>query len=210
MGDCVRVTESKKRSFMSHLIGLPAPDFSVQGVSQKGEIQQYSLSDFKGKNIVLFFYPLDFTFVCPLELVQMSKIAEKFEQENAVVLGVSIDSEHTHAAWRSTDVSKGGIGALNYPLLADVNRELITAYGAMNQDGPQVALRATVIIDSEGTVRIHQLNDLPIGRNPDEILRLVKAINFNKEHGDVCPPKWDEGSKSLKPNKDSLLAYLEG
>ncbi|MCP8352297.1 peroxiredoxin [Candidatus Synchoanobacter obligatus] len=191
---------------MSHLVGQKAPEFTVQGVSASGDIKSYSLAEFKGKHVVLFFYPLDFTFVCPLELFEMSKLAGEFEQENAVVLGVSIDSEHTHAAWRNTAVSDGGVGALNFPLLADIDRHMMTAYGVANTS-PNVALRATIIIDPEGMVRIQQLNDLPVGRNPSEILRLVKSLAFHDEHGDVCPPSWEPGAKSLSPTKESLLAY---
>ena len=193
---------------MNHLIGCQAPSFSVAGVSPEGEIKTYNLQDFAGKYVVLFFYPLDFTFVCPLELLKMSQMANDFADNNAVVLGVSVDSEHTHAAWRSTSLAQGGIGDLNIPLLADINREVMSAYGVMNNGSPKVALRATTIIDPEGMVRIHQVNDLPIGRNPQEILRLVKALQFHEEHGDVCPPSWDTGDLSLKPNKDSLTAYM--
>jgi peroxiredoxin (alkyl hydroperoxide reductase subunit C) len=192
---------------MRQLVGQKAPDFKVQGVSPEGEIKTYQLADFEGKYVVLFFYPLDFTFVCPLELLEMSKLATSFEQENAVVLGISIDSVHTHAAWRQTAVSQGGIGQLSYPLLSDVNRELIEQYGVANAD-PKVALRATVIIDTKGVVRTYHVNDLPIGRNPQEVLRLVKSIEFHDQHGDVCPPNWEPGSQSLKPTAEGLKAYL--
>lgn len=193
---------------MSHLIGVKAPEFSVCGVTEQGEFETYNLDRFKGQNVVLFFYPLDFTFVCPLELVMLNGLVSEFKKENAVVLGVSIDSEHTHRAWREAPVEQGGVGALNFPLLSDVDRDIMTNYSVMNHHSPKVALRGTVIIDTEGLIRIHQINDLPIGRNPEEILRLVKAMNFHKEHGDVCPPKWEHGSKSLNPNKEGLLKYL--
>jgi peroxiredoxin (alkyl hydroperoxide reductase subunit C) len=120
---------------------------------------------------------------------------------------ISIDSVHTHAAWRQTAVSQGGIGQLSYPLLSDVNRELIEQYGVANAD-PKVALRATVIIDTKGVVRTYHVNDLPIGRNPQEVLRLVKSIEFHDQHGDVCPPNWEPGSQSLKPTAEGLKAYL--
>ena len=193
---------------MNQMIGQKAPAFSLNGVSPSGEIQSYTLEDFKGKYVVLFFYPLDFTFVCPLELLEMSKMAKEFEENNAVVLGVSVDSEHSHAAWRSLDPKQGGIGALQFPLLADVDKALIDTYGVAN-NSPKIALRATVIIDPEGVVRVQHVNDLPIGRNPSEILRLVKGIEFHTQHGDVCPPNWQPGDKSLKPNKESLLAYQD-
>lgn len=193
---------------MSQLIGEKAPKFNVTGVSEKGELKQYSLEDFEGQYIVLFFYPLDFTFVCPLELLQMSALIPEFKANNAVVLGVSIDSEHTHSAWRNTPIKQGGIGQLAFPLLADVDREMILSYGVMNQK-PAVALRGTVIIDPKQMVRVHHVNDLPLGRNPDEILRLVKAIDFHEKNGDVCPPKWESGDKSLKPDREGLLAYQE-
>ncbi len=191
---------------MNHIVGQKAPGFSVKGVSPEGEIKTYQLSELEGKYVVLFFYPLDFTFVCPLELLEMSKLAGDFAKENAVILGISVDSEHTHAAWRNTPIKLGGIGQLAYPLLSDVNRDIISQYGVANQD-PKVALRATVIIDPKGIVRIYHVNDLPLGRNPQEILRLVKSIDFHDTHGDVCPPNWEPGSLSLKPTADGLKAY---
>lgn len=194
---------------MHQLIGEKAPSFDVMGVSEDGEIKQYRLEDFEGQYVVLFFYPLDFTFVCPLEILGMSELIPQFKEKNAVVLGVSIDSEHTHNAWRNTDVKQGGIGNIAFPLLADIDRDIINSYGVMNSR-PNVALRGTVIIDPKGLVRIHQVNDLPIGRNPDEILRLVSAIDFHEKHGDVCPPKWKSGDKSLKPNKNGLIEYHSG
>lgn len=193
---------------MNQLIGEKAPSFTVMGVSEKGEIQQYSLEDFEGQYVVLFFYPLDFTFVCPLELMHMSTLIPRFKELNAVVLGVSVDSEHTHSAWRNTAVKDGGIGQLAFPLLSDIDREMMLSYGVMNHK-PNVALRGTIIIDPKGLVRVQHINDLPLGRNPDEILRLVSAIDYHEKHGDVCPPKWEMGDKSLKPNKESLLAYHE-
>ena len=192
---------------MNQLIGQKAPNFKVKGVSPEGEIKTYELSDFEGQYVVLFFYPLDFTFVCPLELLEMSKLTPEFQKENAVVLGVSIDSEHTHAAWRATEVSQGGVGQLAYPLLSDINREIINQYGVANQD-PKVALRATVIIDPKGNIRTYHVNDLPIGRNPQEILRLVKSIEFHEQNGDVCPPNWTPGNHSLKPTAEGLKTYL--
>lgn len=191
---------------MNQMIGNLAPHFSVNGISPAGEIKTYSLSDFAGKYVVLFFYPHDFTFVCPLELLEMSQMVKEFEENNAVVLGVSVDSEHTHAAWRTMDPKNGGVGELQFPLLADVDRLLIDTYGVAN-NSPKIALRATVIIDPKGVVRVQHVNDLPLGRNPHEILRLVKGIEFHEQNGDVCPPNWQPGQKSLKPNKESLLAY---
>ena len=193
---------------MSQMIGQKAPNFSLKGVSETGEIRTYTLEEFAGKYVVLFFYPLDFTFVCPLELLEMSKMAKDFSDNNAVVLGVSVDSEHTHAAWRTLDPQHGGVGALNFPLLADVDKTLIDTYSVANAS-PKIALRATVIIDPTGTIRVQHVNDLPLGRNPSEILRLVKSIEFHEQNGDVCPPNWQPGEKSLKPNKESLIAYQE-
>ena len=163
---------------------------------------------FKGQYVVLFFYPMDFTFVCPLEL-EMNQMMSAFEKENVVVLGVSLDSEHTHLAWRSTPVEKGGIGSLAFPLLADVSRELTTAYEALNTSSPRVPMRSTVIIDPEGFVRIVQCNDLPLGRSPAEILRLIKALKFHAEHGEVCPPDWQQGEQALAESKEGLQTYLD-
>jgi peroxiredoxin 2/4 len=191
---------------MNQLIGQKAPSFSLQGVSPQGKVTTYELSDYEGQYVVLFFYPLDFTFVCPLELLEMSQMVDDFKKENTAVLGVSIDSEHTHAAWRNTPVKEGGVGQIAFPLLADVDKTLMTSYGVANTS-PQVALRATIIIDPKGEVRVQHINDLPLGRNPGEILRLVKSIEFHDTHGDVCPPNWEPGKKALKPTKDGLLAY---
>jgi peroxiredoxin (alkyl hydroperoxide reductase subunit C) len=193
---------------MNQLIGEKAPSFNVTGVSETGEIKQYCLEDYEGQYVVLFFYPLDFTFVCPLELLNMSALIPQFTSLNAVVLGVSIDSEHTHSAWRNTPVKSGGIGKIQFPLLSDLDKEMMLNYGVMNQK-PSVALRGTIIIDPKGLVRIQHINDLPIGRNPDEILRLVSAIGFHEKYGDVCPPKWQAGEKALKPTKEGLLEYQE-
>lgn len=193
---------------MNQLIGEKAPGFDVTGVSETGEIRQYNLEDYEGRYVVLFFYPLDFTFVCPIELQRMSALVPTFNELNATVLGVSVDSEHTHSAWRNTDIKQGGIGQLNFPLLSDIDRDIMLSYGVMNNK-PNIALRGTVIIDPKGVVRIHHVNDLPIGRNPDEIVRLVSAIDFHEKNGDVCPPQWKKGDASFKPNKESLLTYVE-
>ncbi len=194
---------------MSQLIGYKAPEFKLNGVDKFGEFQQYDLAQFKGQYVVLFFYPMDFTFVCPLELVKMNQMIKQFEDKNCQVLGISLDSEHTHLAWRSTEVSKGGIGQLNFPLLSDISREVTTAYQAMNTSAPQVPMRATVIIDPKGVVRITHSNDLPIGRSPAEILRLVEALQHHEAYGDVCPPDWQAGEKSLAPTKSGLNQYIE-
>ncbi|UTC24648.1 peroxiredoxin [Candidatus Comchoanobacter bicostacola] len=194
---------------MSRLIGQKAPEFSVCGVDEKGEFQTYTLDMFKGKYVVLFFYPMDFTFVCPLELVKMSQMAKEFAAVNTQVLGVSLDSEHTHLAWRSLPVNQGGVGALNYPLLADITRKMTTDYEALHTGTPPVPLRATVIIDPNGIVRVSQSNDLPIGRNPQELLRLIKAVQFHDIHGDVCPPNWSDGEASLEASKEGLQSYLD-
>ncbi|MDC3181021.1 peroxiredoxin [Gammaproteobacteria bacterium] len=193
---------------MSQLIGYQAPDFSLTGVDEKGQFKEYQLAQFKGQYVVLFFYPMDFTFVCPLELIKLNQMIEKFKAKNCQVFGISLDSEHTHLAWRSTDTAQGGIGALNFPLLADVSREVTQAYQAMNTQSPRVPMRATIIIDPEGIVRIAHSNDLPIGRSPSEILRLIEALQHHEAHGEVCPPEWQTGEKSLEPSKAGLNQYI--
>jgi peroxiredoxin (alkyl hydroperoxide reductase subunit C) len=193
---------------MSQLIGYKAPDFKLNGVDENGEFKEYDLEQFKGKYVVLFFYPMDFTFVCPLELVKMNQMIDQFKAKNCQVLGVSLDSEHTHLAWRNTEMSQGGIGALSFPLLSDVSRDVTIAYQAMNTSAPKVPMRATIIIDPKGIVRVAQSNDLPIGRSPAEILRLVEALQHHEAHGDVCPPDWTEGQKSLAPSKAGLNQYI--
>lgn len=162
-----------------------------------GSFKQVSLSDYKGKHVVLFFYPLDFTFVCPTEIIAFSDKAAEFEKLGVQLLGVSVDSHYTHLAWRNLSRSEGGLGQIDYPLIADLNKEISKSYDVLLPDG--VALRGLFLIDKAGVVKHQVVNDLPLGRSVDEALRMVQALQFVEEHGEVCPANWHEGSRTIKP-----------
>lgn len=194
---------------MSVLVGRPAPDFTAAAVLGSGEIvDSFNLfENIKGKKAVIFFYPLDFTFVCPSELIAFDKRYDEFKKRGVEVIGVSIDSQFSHNAWRNTPVNKGGIGPVRYTLVADVKHEICQAYDVEHpQDG--VAFRGSFLIDGEGNVRHQVVNDLPLGRNVDEMLRMVDALNFHEEHGEVCPAGWKEGSKGMAATPDGVAKYL--
>ncbi|GIX30123.1 MAG: alkyl hydroperoxide reductase subunit AhpC [Porticoccaceae bacterium] len=193
---------------MAVLVGKPAPDFTAAAVLGNGEItENFTLSQvIKGKKAVLFFYPLDFTFVCPSELIAFDHRYEEFKKRGVEVIGVSIDSQWTHYAWRNTPVEKGGIGPVKYPLVADVKHEICRAYDVESPAG--VAYRGSFLIDEEGVVRHQVVNDLPLGRNVDEMLRMVDALAFFQEHGEVCPANWKPGQKGMKASPEGVAAYL--
>jgi peroxiredoxin (alkyl hydroperoxide reductase subunit C) len=194
---------------MGVLVGREAPDFTAAAVLGNGEI----VNDFnfkeatKGKYAVLFFYPLDFTFVCPSELIAFDHRLEEFKKRGVEVIGVSIDSHFSHNAWRNTPVDKGGIGQVGYPLVADVKHEICKAYDV---EHPQagVAFRASFLIDKEGNVRHQVVNDLPLGRNIDEMLRMVDALQFHEQHGEVCPAGWKQGEKGMQATPEGVAKYL--
>ena len=194
---------------MSVLVGREAPDFTAPAVLADGTIvDEYNLSkEIKGKNAVIFFYPLDFTFVCPSELIAFSKRVAEFESRNTQVIGVSIDSHFTHNAWRNTAVNDGGIGAVGYPLVADMTHSICKAYDVETPDGA-VAFRGSFLIDTNGVVRHQVVNDLPLGRNVDEMIRMVDALLFHEEHGEVCPAGWNKGDAGMQANPDGVAAYL--
>ena len=194
---------------MPILVTRKAPDFSAPAVLSTGEIvDSFSLSQaIKGKYGVLFFYPLDFTFVCPSELVALDKRMDQFDALNVVPIGVSIDSHFTHNAWRNTPLEKGGIGKLGYTLVADLNHSICQSYG-VEHPVAGVALRGAFIIDREGIVRAEIVNDLPLGRNIDEIIRLVEALQFHEEHGEVCPAGWQKGKKAMTASPQGVADYL--
>jgi peroxiredoxin 2/4 len=194
---------------MAVLVGREAPDFTAPAVLACGTIvDEYNLSkEIKGKNAVIFFYPLDFTFVCPSELIAFSKRVKEFESRNTQVIGVSIDSHFTHNAWRNTPVNNGGIGAVGYPLVADMTHSICKAYDVETPDGA-VAFRGSFLIDTNGVVRHQVVNDLPLGRNVDEMIRMVDALLFHEEHGEVCPAGWNKGDDGMQANPDGVAAYL--
>ena len=191
---------------MSSLVTREAPNFSAQAVFEKNEIKELELSSYRGKYVVLFFYPLDFTFVCPSEIIAFDKALDKFKARNAEVIGVSVDSQYTHYAWKNTPVDKGGIGQIRYPLVADLDKSIARDYGVLLDGG--VALRGLFLIDKEGVVRHSLINDLPLGRNVDEALRILDALKFTEEHGEVCPANWQEGEEAMKPTADGVADYL--
>lgn len=192
---------------MSVLVTKPAPDFTAQAVLADGSIKEISLSDYRGKYVILFFYPLDFTFVCPTEIIAFSEAAADFEKLGVTVLGCSIDSHFSHLAWRGMDRKRGGIGDINYPLVADTKRTIARDYDVLHPDG--VALRGLFLIDKEGVVRHQVVNDLPLGRNVAEAARMVQALQFHEENGEVCPANWEEGGLTIKPNPKDSQAYFE-
>jgi len=194
---------------MSVLVGHKAPDFTTSAVLANGDIVDgFQLSEvIKDKHAVLFFYPLDFTFVCPSELIALDKRMKQFKERGVEVIGISIDSQFTHHAWRSTPVAEGGIGKVGYTLVADINHHVCQAYG-IEHPVAGVALRAAFVIDPQGFVRSEIVNDLPIGRNIDEILRVVDALQFFEANGEVCPAGWNKGHKGMKPTTSGVAEYL--
>lgn len=183
------------------------PDFTAAAVLGDGSIvDAFQLSSLRGKYVVLFFWPLDFTFVCPSEIIAHNNRMDKFRELGVEVVGVSIDSQFTHHAWRSTPVEKGGIGAVEFTMVADVKHEITRAYGIEHEDG--VALRASFLIDRAGVVQHQVVNNLPLGREVDEMVRLVEALQFTEEHGEVCPAGWRKGQKGMKASAEGVASYL--
>jgi peroxiredoxin (alkyl hydroperoxide reductase subunit C) len=191
---------------MAVLVNKPAPDFTAPAVVNK-EFQDITLSSFRGKkNVVLFFYPLDFTFVCPTELHAFQDKLKEFRAKNTEVLAVSVDSKFSHLAWLNTPQDQGGIEGVTYPVISDIHKTITRDFDVLHEDG--VALRATFLIDKKGMVRQQTVNDLPLGRNIDEMLRLVDALTFNEKHGDVCPANWTEGKKTMRADQQGLKDYF--
>jgi alkyl hydroperoxide reductase subunit AhpC len=194
------------KSTMSVLVTKEAPDFKAQAVMPDGSFKEVSLSDYRGKYVLLFFYPLDFTFVCPTEIIAFSDRVKDFATANVQVLGVSIDSHFTHLAWRNMGRSEGGLGRIDYPLIADLDKKISQAYDVLLPAG--IALRGLFLIDKNGIVRHQVVNDLPLGRNVDEALRMVKALQFVETHGEVCPANWQEGKATIKPNPQGSKEFF--
>ena len=194
---------------MGVLVGREAPDFTAAAVLGNSEIvDKYNFKEAtKGKYAVVFFYPLDFTFVCPSELIAFDHRLEEFKKRNVEVIGVSIDSHFTHNAWRNTPVNKGGIGPVAYTLVADMNHAICKAYDVETPDG-NVAFRGSFLIDKNGIVRHQVVNDLPLGRNVDEMLRMIDALQFTEEHGEVCPAGWKQGDKGMTATPGGVADYL--
>jgi len=193
---------------MSVLVQQPAPDFKAQAVMPSKEFNEISLSDYKGKYTLLFFWPLDFTFVCPTEIIAFSDRNEEFAKLGVQILGVSIDSHFTHLAWQNTPRIDGGIGDINYPMIADLSKEISRTYDVLLPSG--IALRGLFLIDQKGIVRHQVVNDLPLGRSVDEALRMVKALQYLEKNGEVCPANWKEGAATIKATPtDSKKFFAE-
>lgn len=194
---------------MGVLVSRKAPDFTAPAVLGTGEIvDNYNFAEAtKGKPAVVFFYPLDFTFVCPSELIAFDKRLGEFQKRGVEVIGVSIDSHFSHNAWRNTAINDGGIGQVGYTLVADMKHEICQAYD-VEHPAEGVAFRGSFLIDKEGTVRHQVVNDLPLGRNVDEMIRMVDALQFHEEHGEVCPAGWNQGDKGMDASPDGVAKYL--
>lgn len=194
---------------MTVLVGRDAPDFTVPAVLGNGEIvDHYNLKEaINGQYALIFFYPLDFTFVCPSELIALDHAIDEFKKRDVEVIGVSIDSQFTHNAWRNTPVDKGGIGPVRYTLAADMAHNICRSYGVEHPEAG-VAFRGAFLVDKDGVVRSQVVNDLPLGRNIPDLLRTVDALQFFEEHGEVCPANWQQGDPGMKASPDGVAEYL--
>lgn len=194
---------------MCNLVTNPAPDFTATAVMPDNSFKEdFTLSSYKGKYVCLFFYPLDFTFVCPSEILAFNKRLQEFKDRNCEVIGVSVDSHYTHLAWKKTPVEQGGIGDIQYPLVSDLSKKISLAYGVLLGD-VGVSLRGLFLIDKEGIVRHQLVNDLPLGRSVDEALRILDALQFFEKHGEVCPANWRPGEEAMKPTPEGVAEYLK-
>ena len=193
---------------MALLIGKPAPHFLAKAAIKDKIVDNFSLSHFLGKYVIFFFYPLDFTFVCPTELHAFQESLKEFEERGAQVVGCSVDSSYSHAAWLGTPRLKGGIQGVEYPLVSDLNKDISKSYNVLKED-EGIAYRAQFLIDKKGVVRHLLINDLPIGRSVDEMLRLLDALIFHEKHGEVCPMDWEPGKKTMKPSPEESQEYFK-
>lgn len=191
---------------LTTLVTQQAPDFTAEAVMPDNSFGSVTLSALKGKYVLLFFYPLDFTFVCPSEILAFNKKVAEFKTRNCELIGVSVDSKFTHLAWKNTAIEDGGIGNIQYPLVQDLNKEIAKSYGILF--GGSVALRGLFLIDPTGKIRHSVINDLPLGRSVDEALRMVDAVQFSDTHGEVCPANWKQGEEAMKPTKEGVASYL--
>jgi len=191
---------------MSTLVTKLAPDFTATAVMPDNTFKDLTLSDYRGKYVLLFFYPLDFTFVCPSEIIAFDKKLDEFKSRNTEVLSVSVDSHFTHWAWKNTPVNKGGIGFVQFPMVADLNKKIASEYGVLSNGA--VALRGLFLIDKNGIVQHELVNNLPLGRNVDEALRMVDALQFFEAHGEVCPANWRKGDEGMTASAEGVASYL--
>ncbi len=193
---------------MAVLVGKQAPDFTAKAVEGGKIVDNFKLSNYRGKYIILFFYPLDFTFVCPTELHAFSDKLTEFKERGVEVIGCSVDSHFSHLAWLNTKKTDGGIQGVKYPIVADINKTIARDYDVL-VDGAGIAYRGLFLIDKNFVVRHQLVNDLPLGRNVDETLRMVDALQYNEKNGEVCPANWTKGTKAMKPNQEGLKEYFK-
>ena len=192
---------------MKPLVTNEAPDFTATAVMPDNSFnEEFKLSDMRGKYVLLFFYPLDFTFVCPSEILAFNSAVDQFKEKNCEVVGVSVDSQFSHLAWKNTAINNGGIGNVQFPLVADLDKSISENYGVLF--GGAIALRGLYLIDKEGVIRHQVVNDLPLGRSVSEAMRMLDAIQFTEEHGDVCPANWTKGDDAMEPTAEGVARYL--
>ncbi len=191
---------------MSVLVTKEAPLFTAQAVMPDNSIKELSLKSYKGRYVLMFFYPLDFTFVCPSEIIAFDRALDEFQKRDCEVLGISVDSQYSHYAWKNTPVNSGGIGNIQFPLIADLDKSIAEAYDVLLPDG--ISLRGIFLIDREGIVRHQLVNDLPLGRSVEEALRVVDALQFTEKYGEVCPANWKPGEEAMKPTAEGVAEYL--
>lgn len=192
---------------MARLVGKEAPDFTAKAVMPDNTISDLNLFSYRGKYVILFFYPLDFTFVCPSEIIAFDKQIGFFRERDCEVIGVSVDSEYTHFAWKETPKAQGGIGNIRFPLVADLSKDISKAYDVLIDNS--IALRGLFLIDKEGIVRHEVVNDLSLGRSVNEALRMLDALQFTEKHGEVCPANWVKGEEGMVPTKEGVADYLK-
>ena len=189
------------------MITKEAPDFTATAVLPDNSFkEEFKLSELRGKYVLLFFYPLNFTFVCPSEILAFNKAVEEFEKANCQLVGISVDSHFSHFAWKNTPINEGGIGSIHYPLVSDLDKSISRDYGVLLPEG--IALRGLFLVDREGIVRHMVVNDLPLGRSVNEALRVLHALQFTEEYGDVCPANWQKGEEAMKPTAEGVAEYL--
>jgi peroxiredoxin (alkyl hydroperoxide reductase subunit C) len=197
-----------RRGIMGVLVGKKAPDFKATAVVNGSDFKEVKLSDYQGKYVVMFFYPLDFTFVCPTELHAFQEKLDTFKKLNCEVLGVSIDSHFSHMAWLNTPRSEGGIKGVTYPVIADIHKTISRDYDVLIPEAG-IALRGTFLIDKNGVVQQQTINNLPLGRSVDEMIRLLEALQYTETHGEVCPANWKKGETAMKATQEGLKSYFK-
>ncbi|HBH29089.1 MAG: peroxiredoxin [Desulfofustis sp. PB-SRB1] len=192
---------------MSPIVTEPAPDFTATAVMPDNSFKEdFNLADYRGQYVLLFFYPLDFTFVCPSEILAFNRELKQFEDNNCQLVGISIDSHFSHFAWKNTPINEGGIGNIGFPLVSDLDKSISRRYQVLLDSG--IALRGLFLLDKEGIVRHQVINDLPLGRNVNEALRMLHALQFTEQHGEVCPANWQQGEDAMKPTREGVSEYL--